>query len=176
MLIILMGVSGSGKTVVGRQLASELGLPFIDGDDLHPPENVRKMSAKQPLTDQDRTPWLAAICEAAEAAFQQGQSIVIACSALKAAYRSVLRSVSQPLMILYLKGDPELIHQRLKTRAQQEQHFMPVDLLQSQFQVLEDPANEPGVIVIDIDQPLPAIVSAAAKAVQNRSGNRRSGG
>lgn len=168
-LFVIMGVSGCGKSVVGTYLKDQLGIPFIDGDELHPPENIAKMSAQIPLTDEDRQPWLQAICEIAEHHFQQGQSLLVACSALKKTYRDVLRTVSQPVIFLHLKGPLEVIQKRLDGRAATEDHFMPVELLQSQFATLEDPAGEPGVIEIDIIQDLESMLDACLKQARSAS-------
>ncbi len=163
-LIIIMGVSGSGKSVVGVHLQQQLEIEFIDGDDFHSPENVEKMSAGIALTDTDRRPWLAQIGETAEASFASGASLIVACSALKASYRTVLRKVSQPVLFLHLRGSAELIASRMSER---EGHYMPVELLQSQFNDLEDPAEEPNVISIDIQQDLSTMLSSSAQHVSD---------
>lgn len=153
MVIILMGVSGSGKTTVGQQLALELGWPFYDGDQLHPPANIAKMQQGMPLTDADRWPWLHIVQAHIEAWLQQGISTVLACSALKQVYRDYLIIDAAKVKLVYLKGDYALIHARL---AQRHCHFMPPELLASQFAALEEP--EQG-IVVDVGHPPETIVA-----------------
>src|SRR5262249_1152225 len=153
MIIILMGVSGSGKTTIGARLAQALGWPFYDGDQFHPPANVAKMQQGMPLTDEDRWPWLDALRAHIETCIQQGVSAVLACSALKRAYRAHLVIDEARVKLVYLKGDYDLIHSRL---AQRRGHFMPPRLLASQFAALEEP--EQGVVV-DIVYPPEMIVA-----------------
>jgi len=137
-----MGVSGSGKSTVGALLAERLGVEFLDGDDYHPPANVAKMAAGQPLEDADRGPWL----ERLNAELRRRRSAVLACSALKAAYREVLaRGVD--CRIVHLRGSIELIRDRMQSRRHR---YMPASLLESQFAALEPPA---GAIDIDIARP-----------------------
>jgi gluconokinase len=148
MIIILMGVSGSGKTTVGERLAQALGWPFYDGDQFHPPANVAKMQQGTPLTDEDRWPWLHALRTQIETWIRQGVSAVLACSALKQAYRAYLIIDEGEVKLVYLKGDYNLIHERL---AQRRGHFMPPGLLASQFAALEEP--EQGVVVDIVHSP-----------------------
>lgn len=151
-LIVLMGVSGSGKTTVGRQLAARLEVPFFEGDDFHPAENVAKMRRGEPLTDADRGPWLAAL-HGLLAEHERGeQPLVLACSALKAGYRGQLQAGGLDPTFVYLKGDYDLIAGRMHARLG---HFMPQSLLQSQFDALEEPEN---AIVVNVDQPVERIV------------------
>lgn len=147
--IILMGVSGSGKTTVGRALAAARGCAFFEGDNYMPPANVEKMAASLPLTDVDRAPWLATLHDLL--AEQAGAQVVLACSALKQSYR---RQLSAGLQVRYvmLKGDFDLIAGRLQKRLG---HYMPESLLQSQFDTLEEPED---AIVVNVDQPVDAIV------------------
>ncbi len=154
MTIIVMGVSGSGKTTVGRRLADALGGSFHDGDDFHPPENVRKMASGQPLTDADRWPWLKAIRSFIEARTREDDVTVIACSALKQSYRDVLSGDEEDLVWIFLRGDYELIRERMEARSD---HFFDADLLQSQFDALEAPGEEEA-IVVDVDATPDAIV------------------
>jgi gluconokinase len=153
MIIILMGVSGSGKTTIGQRLAQALGWPFYDGDQFHPQANIAKMQQGIPLTDEDRWPWLHALRVQIAAWLQQGVSAVLACSALKQAYREYLLIDETQVKLVYLKGDYDLIHARL---AQRHGHFMPPELLASQFAALEEP--EQGVSV-DIKHPPETIVA-----------------
>jgi gluconokinase len=153
MIIILMGVSGSGKTTIGERLAQALGWPFYEGDQFHPPANITKMQQGMPLTDEDRWPWLHVLRTQIEACIQQGVSAVLACSALKQTYREYLVIDEAEVKLVYLKGDYDLIHERL---AQRRGHFMPPGLLASQFAALEEP--ERGVVV-DIVHPPETIVA-----------------
>ena len=139
MVIVLMGVSGSGKTTIGKILAEKLGWTFLEGDDFHPPANVAKMRAGTPLTDADRAPWLAALRERVDAACARGENIVLACSALKHAYRDYLeKHEPECVHYVYLHGSEELIRQRLAAR---KGHFMNPGLLHSQFETLEPPTD-----------------------------------
>jgi gluconokinase len=151
LVIILMGVSGSGKTTVGKLLAAELGWEFLEADDFHPPANIDKMRRGIPLNDADRDPWLAAMAEALEARVRAGRNAVLACSALKEAYRKRLR-VSPDVRVVYLKGSFEEIEERLGDRRG---HFFSPDLLDSQFEALEEPSD---ASVVDISNPPEAIV------------------
>jgi len=139
MVLVLMGVSGSGKTTVGRILAGDLGWTFIEADDFHPPANVTKMHAGTPLTDADRRPWLDALRERIDRACTTGEDVVLACSALKHAYQHYLER-DEPACVhyVYLHGSEELIRQRLIAR---KGHFMNPQLLHSQFEILEPPAD-----------------------------------
>lgn len=135
MIYIIMGVSGSGKTTIGRLLASRLHLPFLDADDYHPMENIRKMACGTPLSDTDRVPWLKCLSETL-AAHRQGGA-VLACSALKEHYRTHLTDKNTDTCWVFLHGDFKTIRERLEAR---KGHFMDVKLLQSQFDTLEPPA------------------------------------
>jgi gluconokinase len=139
MVVVLMGVSGSGKTTVGKVLAETLGWPFVEGDDYHPRSNVAKMRAGAPLTDDDRRPWLAALRERVDQSCAAGEDIVLACSALKHAYQDYLeRHDPACVHYVYLHGPEELIRKRLAGR---KGHFMNPRLLPSQFEALEPPAH-----------------------------------
>jgi len=144
MVVVLMGVSGSGKTTVGRLLAVGLACAFVEGDDFHPAANVEKMTRGVPLTDEDRRPWLEALQRRIERACRQGEGLVVACSALKDEYRDLLeRHDPDCVRFVYLSGSEELIRERLEKRTG---HFMPASLLASQFETLEIPEGE---IVVD---------------------------
>src|SRR5918992_4183732 len=149
LVIVVMGVSGSGKSTVGRALAERLGLPYAEADEFHPPANIDKMSAGQPLTDDDRWPWLRAI--AAWITEQSGKSGgVVTCSALKRRYRDLLRSAADGVWFLHLSGDRATIAARVAARSG---HFMPAALLDSQIADLEPLGpDEPG-LVLDIAGP-----------------------
>jgi gluconokinase len=162
--IVVMGVSGCGKSSVGADLAARLGLTFIEGDVLHPKANVDKMAAGTPLTDEDRWPWLTIIGETMAEALAQGQGIVVSCSALKTIYRDHLRrATGGRLAFVYLEGSHALLSARMGARTG---HFMPPALLESQLATLEDPTGEPGVITVSIDQPVDAIVADAFRALR----------
>ena len=150
-IAVVMGVSGSGKTTIGRALASELGADFLEGDKFHPPSNVAKMSRGEPLDDADRWPWLDRMAEELARARSSGRSAVLACSALKRSYRDRLRRGAPDLRLVFLKGDKALILERLRAR---KQHFMPPGLLDSQFKALEEPGSEESPIVIEVTPPL----------------------
>lgn len=156
MIIIVMGVAGSGKTTLGEMLAARLGCGFSDADDFHPVANVEKMRAGIPLTDEDRAPWLAALRAAIDGWQGRGESRIIACSALREAYRGIL-SPAGDVVFVYLKGSAEVIAARLAARRG---HYMNPTLLTSQFATLEEPT---GAVVVDIEQPPVVIVEAIAK-------------
>ena len=146
MIVVVMGVSGVGKTTIGRSLAERLDAAFLEGDKFHPPANVEKMSAAIPLTDKDREPWLRALAAEAERCAAAGQSVVIACSALKRYYRQILTE-RVAMRFAHLTGDPALIKARLDSRVG---HYMPPALLPSQLATLEPPRADEGAIVVDI--------------------------
>jgi gluconokinase len=150
-----MGVSGSGKSTIADELAERIGWKYEDGDRFHPPSNVAKMSAGHPLTDQDRWPWLRAIAAEIDRACGAGEHLVIACSALKRAYRDLLVHGRNDVRIIYLKGTQALIAKRIAHRTH---HFMPADLLESQFRTLEPPAPGEKVLTVSIDAPVEVIV------------------
>jgi len=161
--IVVMGVSGSGKSTIGQALAGELGVPFVEGDELHPPRNVALMAAGTPLTDDDRSDWLQSLADTLAQAAAQGQGVVISCSALKRSYRERLRAGAPDLRWIYLHGSPALLAERLHARAD---HYMPPSLLQSQLDTLEPPAADEGAIEIDIALPPPAIVAAVRRRLE----------
>jgi gluconokinase len=135
MIIVIMGVTGSGKTTIGRLLATELHWNFYEGDDFHPPANIDKLRRGESLDDQDRLPWLRAIRDTIRAAIERREDAVIACSALKESYRRMLR-ISPEVILVHLDANPELIENRLKHRTA---HFMNPALVRSQFETLEEP-------------------------------------
>ena len=154
-----MGVSGSGKTTVAALLAGRLGWDFADGDDFHPEANVQKMKSGTPLTDEDRWPWLQAIADWIAQTKAAGGQAVVACSALRRAYRKVLLDHAADTRLVYLHGDYELIARR---QAARHGHFMPTTLLQSQFSTLEEPGPDEGALVVEIDRTPRAIVDDIA--------------
>ena len=149
-ILIVMGVSGTGKTTVARALSQRLGWPFQEGDDLHPPENVAKMHAGTPLTDADRLPWLHAIAAWIDAREAAGEPGIVTCSALKHAYREILIGDRPRVRLVYLQGDKALIARRLASR---KNHFMPPGLLDSQFATLEEPVAQEHALTVPIDGP-----------------------
>jgi gluconokinase len=146
MIIVVMGVSGSGKTTVGQLLAEALGWTFKDADAFHAPENVEKMRLGIPLTEADRKPWLQDLQTAIKYWLKENQNVVLACSALKDSYRQFLLVDSDRVKLIYLKGNYQLIQQRLQMR---ENHYMSDKLLESQFQTLEEPLD---TIYMDVSQ------------------------
>ena len=151
MIVVVMGVAGSGKTTIGTMVAEALACSFLEGDALHPAANVEKMSRGIPLTDADRAPWLAAIREHILSALENAQCLVVACSALKQQYRDYL-SQGTNIIWVYLKGSPELIAARVQHRRE---HYMKPGMLPSQFADLEEPAD---ALVVDISPPPHVIV------------------
>jgi gluconokinase len=157
-IVIVMGVSGSGKSTIGARLAGRLGFPFLDADDFHPPANVAKMSAGIPLGDEDRRPWL----ELVNSKLKQHKEAVLACSALKQSYREILvRDVPDPVLV-FLKGGIGLIRSRLESR---KHRYMPATLLQSQFDVLEPPAR---ALEIDVERSVEDCVAEIETRLQAR--------
>jgi gluconokinase len=160
--IVIMGVSGCGKSSVGEGLSSQLGIPYRDGDDLHPPENVEKMRAGIPLTDADRWPWLDRVADvlASEA------PVIVGCSALKRAYRDRIRKgAGGPVRFVHLAGSREVIAARMAARTG---HYMPTTLLDSQFATLEPPGPDEA-LTVDIDRPLPDLIAMILSRLEGAS-------
>ena len=153
--LILMGVSGSGKTTIGQKLAARMSWRYEDADTFHPPSNVAKMSAGQPLTDEDRWPWLKAIAAEIDRACTAGERLVIGCSALRRIYRDVLVHGRDDVRFIYLDGTQALIADRI---GQRKGHFMPPGLLTSQFQTLEPPTPDERAMTVSIDAQVEVIV------------------
>jgi carbohydrate kinase (thermoresistant glucokinase family) len=153
--VIVMGVSGVGKTTVAELLGRRLGWTFSDGDAFHPPANVAKMRSGTPLTDDDRWPWFRTIAGEIDRHRSAGQGFVIACSALKRAYRAILNDGRPDVRLVYLKGSRDLIMSRLQQRRG---HYFPPGLLDSQFATLEEPLPVEKALVVAIDKPIDAIV------------------
>lgn len=163
--VIVMGVSGCGKTSVGERLAAALNCGFIEGDSLHPPANIEKMSAGIPLDDDDRWPWLDIIGGLVGDSVARGERVIVSCSALKKIYRDRLRAAAGGhLAFVFLQGSRAVFDKRMKARAD---HFMPSSLLDSQFAALEPPSGEPGVVPVDVDLPLADIVEKALAGLQD---------
>lgn len=159
---VIMGVSGSSKTTVAAMLTGRLRWRFEEGDNLHPAANIAKMSRGVPLTDEDRGPWLHAIAAVIAGWIAEGQSGVVACSALKRAYRRIIIGGNPAVRLVYLKGSRELILRRMAAR---HGHFMPLSLLDSQFETLEEPTSEEHPIILSIDRRPEEIVTQIAAAV-----------
>jgi carbohydrate kinase (thermoresistant glucokinase family) len=155
--MVVMGVSGAGKSTIAALLAHHLGWTYEDADRFHPPANIEKMHSGQPLTDQDRWPWLEAIAAWIDATRRAGGHGVVACSALRRAYRDILVGDRPDVRLVYLKGERDLIARRITVRPG---HFMPASLLDSQFATLEEPGDDERPIVVSIDQSPQAIVEA----------------
>ncbi|MFL5551413.1 MAG: gluconokinase [Gemmatimonadaceae bacterium] len=153
---VVMGVAGAGKSRIGAALASGLGLEFVEGDTYHAPANVKHMEAGIPLTDDDRAEWLRSIALRIREAASRGAGLVVTCSALKRAYRDVLRSAANDVQFIYLRGPRELIAERLANRRG---HFMPVSLLDSQFAILDEPSHDEHAWVCDVTQSPEEIVA-----------------
>jgi gluconokinase len=162
-VLVIMGVSGSGKSTVGKPLAARLGWPFQEGDDLHPAANIAKMKRGEALDDADRAPWLAAIAAWIDRQGAAGEGGIVTCSALKRAYRDVLTTGRPYVRIVYLRGSRALVGERVAHRTG---HFMPASLLDSQFATLEPPTPDEAPIVVDIDQPIDAQVAEIIKALK----------
>lgn len=154
-VIIIMGVSGSGKTSVGQRLAQAINCPFYEGDDFHPPENVTKMSQGIPLDDRDRWPWLDALAMLIEEHVLRREQVVVSCSALKRTYRERLAGSHSEVQFVYLQGSYDVIWERMVSRPG---HFMPPSLLQTQFDTLEEPTPEEA-LTIPITQSVDEIVA-----------------
>ena len=161
-MLVIMGVSGSGKTTVAALLAGRLGWEFGDADDWHPPANVQKMHGGTPLDDADRWPWLASIAAWIDATRATGRHGVLACSALKRAYRDVLIGQRPDVRVIYLKGAEPLIHDRQAARTN---HYMPASLVHSQFTALQEPGPEERPITVDVTPPPHEVVEAIVAAL-----------
>src|SRR5918996_4581851 len=153
MVVVLMGVSGSGKTEVGTRLAEALGGTFVEGDDYHPPANVAKMRSGVPLDDADRQPWLETLSREIGKWLDAGKAVVLACSALKQRYRDILKAGRPEVRFVHLEGDKDLIRERLEHRRG---HYMPASLLESQLAALEEPKD---AITVGVEGTPEAIVA-----------------
>lgn len=160
--VIIMGVTGSGKSTIGAALAATLGWAFADADDHHPAVNTEKMARGEPLDDLDRAPWLAALHALIAQHVQRGPPLVLACSALKERYRRTLIGDLNGVQVVHASGSRDLIAARMRAR----QHFMPVSLLESQFAALEEPE---GALVVDVSRPLVDILKEITATIQHNS-------
>jgi gluconokinase len=164
-IAVVMGVSGSGKTTIAAGVASAEGWTLLEGDAFHPPANIAKMKAGIPLTDEDRRPWLQAIAGKEDALRAAGESAVVACSALKRAYREILIGDRGDTVLVYLRGSKALISERIRARRG---HFMPPALLDSQFATLEEPGADEHPVVVDIDGSADAAIASAVRQLRER--------
>ena len=164
-IVVVMGVSGCGKSTVARALAEQEGWEMLEGDSFHPPANIAKMKAGTPLTDDDRGPWLRAIAAKEDELLAAGQSAVVACSALKRAYRDILIGDRPRTVLVYLRGSYDLIAERMRAR---KNHFMPPALLVSQFATLEEPEPDEHPIVVDVEGSSAAVTADALARLNER--------
>ena len=164
-IAVVMGVSGSGKTTVAKGLARQEGWILLEGDSFHPPANLAKMKAGIPLTDEDRWPWLRAIAAKEDELLAAGQSAVVACSALKRAYRDILIGDRPDTVLVYLRGSKALIGARMQAR---KDHFMPPALLDSQFATLEEPGPDEHPLIADIGGSQEDVVADVMRQLQER--------
>lgn len=171
-IAIVMGVSGSGKTTVAALLAAALGCQLQEGDDLHPAANVEKMHGGTPLTDADRLPWLQKIAEVIDGWRVRSESGVLTCSALKRSYRDIVIGDRKDVTLVYLKGSYDLIHRRMAAR---QEHFMPVALLDSQFDALEEPTPDEQAIIVSVGQPPAEIAAEIVRQLEERQSAALSG-
>lgn len=159
-LILIIGVSGCGKTTIGKALAAKLGCPFLDADEFHPEANIRKMAGGIPLRDEDRWPWLQnCVAAVREHQTDPSRSVVLACSALKEAYRDIFKKAFPERVLVYLKGSPSRIEQRMRQR---KGHFMKEPMLRSQFADLEEPED---AVVIPVELPVEAVLGRILEAL-----------
>jgi gluconokinase len=165
-IIVVMGVSGVGKTTVGKLLAERLDVEFLEGDRFHPPANIAKMKNGEPLTDADRQPWLEILAGELAARRAAGKGVVLACSALRRRYRDILRAGHDDVDFVFLHADQAVIQQRLDARRD---HFMPPSLLESQLVALEKPGPDERVITVDASQPAEAIVETVLERLAMQS-------
>ena len=158
--VVVMGVSGCGKSTVGRLLADALRVHYVEGDELHPAENVARMAAGTPLTDADRHGWLQAVAGQLANATSHARGVVVSCSALKRSYRDLLRQAAPDLHFVHLHGSSELLRQRM---AERRGHYMPPSLLQSQLDTLEPPADDERALTLDITHPPQQLAAEAER-------------
>ena len=163
--LVVMGVSGSGKSTIADHLAGRLGWAYEDADRFHPVSNVAKMSAGHPLTDEDRWPWLQAIADEIDRLAASGERAVIACSALKRAYREFLtEKAGEPILFVFLEGTKDVIRKRIEARSHE---YMPASLLDSQFATLEVPAPDENVLAVSVLDPVEAIASQVTRELDH---------
>jgi len=165
-IVVVMGVSGSGKTTIATMLAGMLGCQFLEGDDLHPPSNVEKMRGGSPLDDADRLPWLRRITDKIDRWRERGEAGVITCSALKRSYRGIIVGKRPDVRLVYLKGARGLIQRRMAARRR---HFMPLALLDSQYAALEEPTADEHSVTVDVRARPGEIVAEIARRLEGLS-------
>lgn len=165
-VVVIMGVSGSGKTTIGRALAERLGWPYEEGDALHPRANVEKMSRGIPLTDEDRWPWLKLVAQWIDGQLAAGQPGIITCSLLKRSYRDLVIDARKDVKLLYLRGEKSVIADRM---AHRKGHFMPPSLLDSQFATLEEPGADEHPMVVTVHGSIEETVSSALQVLEGES-------
>jgi gluconokinase len=170
MIVVVMGVSGVGKTTVGKGLAEALGARFLEGDQFHPKANIEKMSHGEPLTDADRKPWLERLAVELDASRVGGKSVVLACSALRRSYRDILRAGHDDVDFVFLDAEQAVIQKRLDAR---KGHFMPPSLLDSQFAALERPGPDERTVRAEATQPPDGIVASVLHQLRQRGGLSR---
>ncbi len=168
-VIVIMGVSGVGKTTIGTRLAERLGWGYAEGDRYHPPENVEKMRGGTPLDDSDRAPWLAAIAADIDRWRAAGTGMVVACSALKRTYRDILIGDRPDVRLVRLEGDERVIRARMEQRTD---HYMPPSLLTSQLAALEPPADDEKAIAVDVTRPPDDCVDRILATLASETGRR----
>lgn len=161
--LVVMGVAGSGKSTVARRMADELGYEFAEGDDFHPEANRKKMSAGEPLTDDDRWPWLESLAEWTGRQRDLGRSTVVACSALRRAYRDVLRRADPGTFFVHLHGEEDVLRSRMEGRD----HFMPAALLRSQYDTLEPLEKDESGVTLDVTAPVDDLCREAVEALRS---------
>jgi gluconokinase len=166
-VVVMMGVSGSGKTTVAKSVAEREGWRLVEGDDFHPPANVAKMKSGMSLTDEDRWPWLRAIAREIDVIRARGGAAIVTSSALKRAYRDILIGDRPDVALVYLKGSRDLIGKRIAAR---KGHFMPPALLDSQFATLEEPSEDEHPIVVSVDPPPDEIADDVVRKLKERTG------
>jgi carbohydrate kinase (thermoresistant glucokinase family) len=170
--LVIIGVSGSGKSTIADALGKRLGWTVEDGDSFHPAKNIDKMSAGHPLTDEDRWPWLHAIAAEIDRKRARSESIIVACSALKRAYRDILVQGHRDVRIVYLRGEKDLIARRLKARTG---HFMPPGLLESQLKTLQEPASDEHPLIVSIDATVDEIADHILRLLNEDRSRHQSG-
>ena len=168
-VVVVMGVSGSGKTTIGKRVADKLGVDIAEGDEFHPPANIEKMRRGEPLSDADRWPWLEAIAGRIDRALAERRGLVVACSALKRAYRDILIGGRTGVDLVYLRGSRELIGGRVRGRKHE---YMPASLLPSQFTALEEPGPNENPMIVDVNQPADVLADEIAAAIAQRATRR----
>lgn len=163
-----MGVSGSGKSTLGKLVGGRMGLPFFDGDDYHSAANIAKMASGIPLDDKDREGWLASLCELIRERNSIGNIPIVACSALKLAYREKLRAAAPEVFFVHLTGSRGLLEQRIEQRSAHTKHFMKGTMLDSQLEALDDPASEAGTLTLDVAEPPEILAEKISQYLQTK--------